>query len=312
MTSHLPPLNALRAFEAAARHLSFTKAAHELSVTPAAVSQQVRALEGNLGVTLFRRRNRSLLLTDAAQACLPFIREGFDRFAEGIDRLRSASTGGVLAVSVAPSFASKWLVPRLERFNEAHTDIEVWVSSSMELVDFNRDDVDLAIRYGTGRYTGVKVERLLSEYVFPVCSPALLKGEHPLRSPDDLCHYSLLHDDSPDDDDSCPDWSMWLKAAGVSCVDTQRGPRFNQSSLVLEAAESGRGVALAKSALASGDIAEGRLVKPFETSVPIDFAYYMICPESKLALPKVAAFRNWLIDMARAETAATEEPVAAE
>ena len=145
-----------------------------------------------------------------------------------------------------------------------------------------------------------------------MCSPALLKGEHPLRSPDDLCHYSLLHDDSPDDDDSCPDWSMWLKAAGVSCVDTQRGPRFNQSSLVLEAAESGRGVALAKSALASGDIAEGRLVKPFETSVPIDFAYYMICPESKLALPKVAAFRNWLIDMARAETAATEEPVAAE
>ncbi len=301
MKNHLPPLNALRAFEAAARHLSFTKAAHELSVTPAAVSQQVRALEAHLGVTLFRRRNRSLLLTDAAQACLPSIRDGFDRFAEGIDRLRSAKSGGVLSVSVAPSFASKWLVPRLDRFSENHADIEVWVSSSMDLVDFVRDDVDLAIRYGTGRYPGVYVERLLSEYVFPVCSPKLLEGEHPLRTPEDLCHYTLLHDDSPDDDDSCPDWTMWLKAAGVSCIDTGRGPRFNQSSLVLEAAASGRGVSLAKSALASGDIAEGRLVKPFETTVPIDFAYYILCSESKLALPKVAAFRDWLKDMAHAE-----------
>ncbi len=312
MNAHLPPLNALRAFEAAARHLSFTKAAHELSVTPAAVSQQVRSLESHLGVTLFRRRNRSLLLTDAAQACLPFMREGFDRLAEGVDRLRSANTGGVLAVSVAPSFASKWLVPRLGRFSQAHPDIEVWVSSSMELVDFNRDDVDLAIRYGTGRYPGVKVERLLSEYVFPVCSPKLLEGAQPLRTPDDLCNYPLLHDDSPDDDDSCPDWTMWLKAAAVSCVDAARGPRFNQSSLVLEAAASGRGVALAKSALASGDIAEGRLVKPFETTLPIDFAYYMLCPESKLTLPKVATFRAWLIEMARAEAGDSSQPVAAE
>ena len=312
MVANLPPLNALRAFEAAARHLSFTKAAHELSVTPAAVSQQVRSLEGHLGVTLFRRRNRSLLLTDAAQACLPFMREGFDRLAEGVDRLRSANTGGVLAVSVAPSFASKWLVPRLDRFNDRHADIEVWVSSSMELVDFNRDDVDLAIRYGTGRYPGVKVERLLSEYVFPVCSPKLLEGEQALRTPDDLCNHALLHDDSPDDDDSCPDWNMWLKAAGVTCVDAARGPRFNQSSLVLEAAASGRGVALAKSALASGDIAEGRLVKPFETTLPIDFAYYMLCPEGKLTLPKVSAFREWLIEMARAEDGETDQPAAAE
>lgn len=305
MNRQLPPLNALRAFEAAARHMSFTRAAEELSVTPAAVSQQVRTLENHLGVTLFRRRNRSLLLTDAAQSCLPALRDGFERFHEAVGRMQADSDSGVLTVSVAPSFAAKWLVPRLGRFEDAYPEIDVWISSAMGLVDFSRDDVDLAVRYGGGDYDGLEVERLMSEYVYPVCSPDLLAGDHPLKEPDDLCHHPLLHDDGPEEDDSCPDWNMWLKAAGVTCVDGARGPRFNQSSLVLEAAAAGRGVALAKSALASADVAEGRLVKPFETSVPIDFAYYLVCPGAKIELPKVAAFRSWLIDMAVQEQAAT-------
>ena len=310
MRRSLPPLNALRAFEAAARHMSFTRAADELAVTPAAVSQQVRLLEDFLGQPLFRRRNRSLLLTDAAQSCLPYIREGFERFAEGIDRLRSAETGGVLAVSVAPSFASKWLVPRVDGFRQLHPEIDVWVSAAMELVDFARDSVDVAIRYGTGRYPGLRVERLLAECVFPVCSPLLSAGAHPLTTPDDLRHHTLLHDDSSLDDASCPNWAMWLKAAGVGGMDGTRGLHFNQSSLAIEAAVSGRGVVLAKSALAADDLAAGRLVKPFEMSVPVDFAYYLVAPESKASLPKVAAFRDWIMAAAKGGPQGCDDPFA--
>lgn len=311
MRRSLPPLNALRAFEAAARHMSFTKAADELAVTPAAVSQQVRSLEAFLGQPLFRRRNRTLLLTDAAQACLPYIRDGFERFAEGLDRLAAAEEGGVLAVSVAPSFASKWLVPRLDRFREQHPAIDVWVSAAMELVDFARDNVDIAIRYGAGRYPGLKVERLLAECVFPVCSPQLLGGDHPLRTPDDLRHHTLLHDDSSLDDASCPNWAMWLKAAAVKGVDGSRGLHFNQSSLAVEAAVGGRGVVLAKSALASDDIAAGRLVKPFEMSVPVDFAYYLVSPESRAELPKVVQFRDWIMETAKDGPAGCGDPFVA-
>jgi LysR family glycine cleavage system transcriptional activator len=310
MRRTLPPLNALRAFVAAARHMSFTRAADELAVTPAAVSQQVRLLESFLGQPLFRRRNRSLLLTDAAQTCLPFIREGFERFAEGIERLRSADSGGTLAVSVAPSFAAKWLVPRVDGFRELHPEIDLWVSAAMELVDFARDNVDVAIRDGAGHYPGLKVERLLAECVFPVCSPQLLGGAHPLTTPQDLRHHTLLHDDSSLEDASCPTWAMWLRAAGVEGVDGARGLRFNQSSLAIEAAVSGRGVVLAKSALAADDLAAGRLVKPFEMTVPLDFAYYLVAPASKASLPKVAAFRGWIMDTARGGPAGRDDPFA--
>jgi LysR family transcriptional regulator, glycine cleavage system transcriptional activator len=299
MARRLPPLNALRAFEAAARHLSLSKAAEELSVTPAAISHQIRTLEDHLGVGLFRRDGRSLLLTDAGQACLPGIRDGFDRLAEAIDAIDSLGMAGVLTVSVAPSFASKWLVPRLDRFQEKHPEIDVRVSASMQVTDFSRDDVDLAIRYGGGRYADLVVEKLLPESVFPVCSPSLLKGKAPLASPEDLRGYTLLHDDSPDNDESCPTWEMWLKAAGVSGMETGRGPRFNQSSLVIEAAILGKGVALAKSILSASDLAQGRLVKPFQVNAPVEFAYYVVCPKAKLNLPKVAVFRDWL----RAEAA---------
>ncbi len=290
----LPPLNALRAFEAAARHLSFTKAAEELHVTPGAVSQQVKALEEYLGLTLFRRLNRALTLTEEAEHCLPTLREGFDKLTEATQLLTATETQNRLSVSAAPSFASKWLVPRLGKFQQDHPDIDVWVSADMELADFAKDGVDVAIRYGAGTYPGLHIERLLTESVFPVCSPDLLTGQNPLKSLEDLAHHTLLHDSSPDHDESCPDWPMWLKASGAKHVDGNRGLRFNQSSLVLEAAISGRGVALAKSTLATTDLAAGRLAKPFDIAVPIEFAYYVVCPPSKLALPKVQQFMEWV------------------
>jgi LysR family transcriptional regulator, glycine cleavage system transcriptional activator len=299
----LPALNALRAFEASARHLSFTKAADELAVTPAAVSHQVKALEDLLGVMLFRRTKRALLLTDEAQAVLPGIRDGFERLLNAVEQLGAIGKSGVLTVSLAPSFAVKWLLPRLDRFQAAHPEIDVRVAASMELVDFSTGDVDVAIRYGAGGYSDLVVERLMSDTVYPVCSPALLKGANALTSPDRLRHHVLLHDDSPDEDETCPNWPMWLKAAGVA-IDATRGPRFNQSSLVLEAAILGRGVALAKSTLADADVASGRLVRPFDVSVPVNFAYYVVYPETKAALPKVRLFHDWL----RQEAAIDQTP----
>jgi LysR family glycine cleavage system transcriptional activator len=300
----LPPLNALRSYEAAARHRSFTKAADELGVTPAAVSHQVRMLEEHIGIALFQRVNRQLMLTEAGEACLPGIRAAFEGLAASVDAISTAGRSGVLTVSVAPSLASKWLLPRLDSFQAAHADIDVRVFASMQLVDFASGEADLAIRYGAGRYPGLLSERLLSETVIPVCSPKLLEGPNPLRSPADIRHHTLLHDDSPDDDESCPTWEMWLRAAGVDSIDATRGPRFNQSSMVLEAAALGRGIALAKSTIAAADLAEGRVVKPFELSFPVEFAYYIVYPESKTLTPKVDVFIRWL----REEVTATVAP----
>lgn len=294
MADRLPPLNALRAFATAARHLSIAKAAQELNVTPAAVSQQIKLLESHLGVALFRRLNRALALTEAGQACLPGLIDGFARLADAVARVALVTESGVLTVSVAPSFAAKWLVPRLDSFREACPGIDVRISASMQLTDFARDAVDLAIRYGGGNYPGSQVERLLPEMVFPVCSPVLMQGKDALVSPDRLVAHTLLHDDNPEQDETCPDWRMWLRAAKVDGVDPGRGPRFNQSSLVLEAAINGRGVALAKSQLAAADLRAGRLVKPFELSFPVAFAYYIVCPHPSAELPKVRRFRTWL------------------
>ncbi len=290
----LPPLNALRAFEAAARHLSFTKAAEELHVTPGAISQQVKALEEYVGVTLFRRLNRALMLTEEAEACLPALHQGFDKLAEATNVLTSSDADTRLTVSAAPSFASKWLVPRLADFQEHYPQHDVWVMADMELTDFIKEGVDVAIRYGGGDYPGLNVEKLLTEEVFPVCSPALLEGPQGLKSPRDLEKHTLLHDSSPDNDESCPDWPMWLKASGIDGIDGTRGLRFNQSSLVLEAALSGHGIALAKSLLAADDLAAGRLVRPFDLKQPIEFAYYIAFPPSKAVLPKVRNFVTWL------------------
>ena len=301
----LPPLNALRAFEAAARHMNFSRAADELSVTPGAVSQQIQNLEDYIGGPLFKRTPKGLLLTDAAQTALPALREAFDRLAEAASLLTAVEEGRRLTVSVAPSFAAKWLVPRLGRFEAAHPEIEVWVNTGLELVDFTSGEIDLAIRYGSGRYPGLEVTRLLGETVSPVASPALLE-EQPLRQLGDLAQHTLLHDGSPDADESCPDWAMWLAARGVKGVDGARGPRFNQSSLVIEAAVNGRGVALAKQTLAQDDIDGGRLVQPFEDATAVDFAYFIVHPKAKARLKQVRAFTQWVLAEAEAHERALQ------
>lgn len=299
----MPPLNALKVFEAAARNLSFTKAAEELHVTPGAVSQQIKALEDFLQTPVFRREKRALLLTDEAQASLPILREGFDKLAEASQILAAKADSRRLAVSVAPSLASKWLVPRLDDFQSAHPEIDVWVSADMDVVDFAVEDVDVAIRYGAGQYSGLVVDHLMSEKIVPVCAPSLLTGDNPLKNPGDLTHHTLLHDSSPDKDEKIPTWPMWLKAAGVSHKAGDRGLKFNQSSLVIEGAVAGKGVALAKSTLALADLEAGRLVIPFDLKTPTDFAYFIVHPPSKSSSASVRAFVAWL----KAEAAATQD-----
>ena len=301
MPRRLPPLNALRAFEAAARHLSFTRAAQELNVTQAAISHQVKALEERLGVSLFRRLNRSLVLTEAGQAYLPAVRDAFDRIDLATAKLKSLDRAGVLTVTVMPSFGAAWLVHRLGRFRVKHPDIDVRVDPTERLVDFPREDSDIGIRYGRGRWPGLIAERLMSEDVFPVTSPELLLGPHPLRKPSDLRFHTLLHDDF------YTDWRTWLLAAGVDDVDPSRGVTFTDSNMVLQAAASGQGVALGRSALAADLLAAGRLVKPFDVSMPLEYAYYVVYPESYAGRPKVKAFRDWLFE----EAAVRPEPAAA-
>jgi len=304
----LPPLNALRAFEAAARHLSLTQAAQELSVTPAAISHQIRLLEDHIGMPVLQRSGRGLVLTDAGAAAFADLKQGFSHLAAAMDAIDALGERGVLRVSVAPSFAAKWLLPRLQDFEQQHPDIDVHVSSSMQLVDFARDGTDMAIRYGAGNYPELVVERLLSEEVVPVCAPSLVSRDRPLVGAADLKNFTLLHDDSPDNDPSCPSWDMWLRAADAAEVDGTRGPRFNQSSLVIEAAVLGRGVALAKHRLAAEDIRRGRLILPFTDAVPLDFAYFMVSPRAKLNLPKVSFFRDWLREQVRLMELAAHDP----
>lgn len=294
MRRSLPPLNALRAFETAARHMSISLAANELRVTPAAISHQIRILEDHVGLPLFTRNGRGLALTDAGSAGLRDLREGFVKLCAAMDAIDSLGEAGTLSVSVAPSFAAKWLLPRLGSFQVAHPEIDVHVAASMQLADFVKDGVDVAIRYGAGRYSDLAVTQLLTESVVPVCSPDFLRLHGPFHAPGDLVEATLLHDDSPDNDPSCPNWEMWLSAAGARHIDAGRGPRFNQSSLVIEAAVLGRGVGLAKTALAVRDLRHGRLVQPFKSRVKVDFAYYIVAPRAKLNLPKVSHFIDWL------------------
>ncbi len=300
MARSLPPLNSLRAFEAAARHLSFTKAAEELSVTPAAISHQIKALEEFLGVVLFRRLTRALRLTDAGQAAFPKVREGFDKLAEAVEILRADEEGKVLTVSVEPSFGAKWLVPRLDRFRVAHPDLDIRIDATDRLANFQGDNVDVALRYGKGNYPGLLVDKLFGVEMVPVCSPGLLDGPQPLQRPQDLAHHTLLHLDWTLEEQTSPSWRMWLLAAGVSEVDATRGPRFSMESMMVQAAIEGQGVALAMTVLVGGDLAAGRLVMPFDLSVcdPLNFAFYVVSPTRTAEIPKVAAFRTWVLSEA--------------
>ena len=295
MTHRLPSLNALRAFEAVARHLSISRAADELNVTPAAVSQQVKALEADLGATLLRRVRRELYLTDAAQAGLADLRAGFDRLTRAARRMRGDGERQLLTVRVEPTFAATWLVKRLEGFKQARPAIDVRIHASMDCADFARDGVDVAIRYGMGDYPGLDVVRLFDDEVFPVCTPALMNGAHPLREPGDLRQHTLLHVDWMPHMGEWPDWSSWLRAAGVDDIDTGRGLRFSDESMALQAAVQGQGVALGNTALVADDLAAGRLVWPFSLCLPTMFAYYIVCPKATADDPSIAGFRDWLL-----------------
>jgi LysR family glycine cleavage system transcriptional activator len=291
---HLPALSALRAFEAAARLQSFSKAADELNVTPAAISHQIHALEEDLGVSLFNRRNRAVELTASARVLLPGLTEAFAGIQNSVRRLRAHNDTGTVNVTASPSFAGKWLVQRLHRFQEQHPQVDVRISATDTMVDLTRGDFDLAIRYGTGRYPGLDVELLMSNEVFPACSPALLRDGPPLETPADLRHHALIHDQQIDRDPLAPTWSMWLKAAGVDGAGAAHGLSFNNNILALEAALAGHGVTLAYSTTAAADLAGGRLVRLFSLSLPDNFAYYVVTAPGALERPKVKAFRDWL------------------
>ena len=295
MTRRLPPLNALRAFEASGRHLSFAKAADELGVTPPAISHQVRQLEDYLGIQLFRRMTRKVALTDAGRAALDPMSEAFDRLAEGVALLKESDDTGVLTVSVAPSYAALWLVPRIEQFSAEYPDIDLRISANMTLSDFTNDGVDVAIRYGRGNYPGLSVVQLSQESIAPMCSPDLLDGPHPLDGPEDLAHHTLLHDDSTVPLGPSPYWRMWLRLAGHPNIDASRGPRFSFADHALQAAIQGQGVVLGRLSLAGTELAAGRLVRPFGDALPTEFGYYLVHPDIKPLPPKVAAFRSWVL-----------------
>jgi LysR family transcriptional regulator, glycine cleavage system transcriptional activator len=301
VNGHLPALSALRAFEAAARLKSFSKAADELNVTPAAISHQIHALEADLGVSLFHRHSRSVELTASARLLLPGLSEAFAGIQASVRRLRAHNDTGTLTVTASPSIAAKWLVLRLHRFQEQYPDIDVRISTSDAIVDLAKGDFDLAIRYGTGRYAGLDVELLLKNEVFPACSPRLLdEARPPLRAPADLLRHALIHDQAVDRDPLAPTWSMWLKAAGVHDAPALPGLTFSVGYMALDAAIAGHGVALAYSTIAAADIAAGRLVRLFSLALPDLFAYYIVTAPGALERPKVRAFRDWLREEADA------------
>lgn len=313
-----PPLTALRAFESAGRHLSFRKAAAELHVTPAAISHQIKLLEDQVGVELFRRLPRAMELTEAGRHFLPKLSEGFERLAQAVQTVRTYRKSEKLSAIAPPLFASKWLMPRVCRFVKAFPDIDIRISAAMRQVDTGRrnashsiamesepiDDVDIEIRFGTGIYPGCRVDKLFGLSFTPLCSPRLLEGRAPLRKPTDLRHCLLLHDDLPDISEGWPTWAQWLTAAGVDSVEPERGPHFSYPTLGLDAAIDGAGVVLGARELATLDLAAKRLLAPFEFSIETGFGYYVLTSESRADDPKVAAFRNWLLEESGRQTAA--------
>ena len=296
MSLRLPPLDALRVFEAAGRHLSFTRAAEELNVTQAAVSHRIKTLETWLRFPLFTRLNRALMLTESGQRYLPAVRDALELIESATESVMTPVVTNSFTVSVLPSFAAKWLVPRLFRFRELHPDIDVRISAEDDLVDLDREDVDIALRFGHGDWPHYQVERLMRQAFFPVCSPKLVKdGPHPLTVPADLKHHTLLHEES------VQDWRMWLMAAGLDSIDAKRGPWFSHAILVYQAACDGQGVALGATPLVDDDLAAGRLVKPFDLTLPSDWGYYFVCPKHTARRPDIEAFRDWLIVEAERE-----------
>lgn len=295
MRTNLPPLNALRTFEAAARLLNFSRAADELNVTPSAVSHQIRDLEDRIGIALFRRNRKALLLTEAGQTLLLGVQSALGVLARSMDEVHALTHTPVLTVSVPPSVAMKWLVPRLQTFRKRHPDIDVRISTDVELPNLGSGDVDIAVHYGDGDYPDLEAELLVANSVAPMCSPSLLDADPPLRRPEDLRYFTLLHDIGGDEaGNPAYDWETWLTEHGVANVDASLGLRFNTSADVLNAAVAGAGVAIGKTALAVDDLKSGRLVCLFGAIVPERSAYYVVRAPGRAVEAKTAPFRDWL------------------
>jgi LysR family transcriptional regulator, glycine cleavage system transcriptional activator len=291
MKLRLPPVAAIRALEAAARHQSFTLAADELHITPSAISHQIRYLEDLWAVKLFDRGKR-LELTPAGKTLVPIVREFLDRMAGALSTLHASELRESLRVSTTQSFAVKWLVPRLPDFNAKHPNISIWITASDELANFVSDNIDIAVRLGHGSYPGLHTTFLFREYVFPVCSPAFLERGWAPTNPKDLLSYPLLLRSGSK---IVPTWEYWFQLVGIMHVKLEDGVRFPDTSMTIEAALSGQGIALVRSAHVADDLAAGRLVKLFDVPCPSNVAYYFVCPNGTAALPKIVALREWLL-----------------
>jgi LysR family glycine cleavage system transcriptional activator len=284
----LPPLNTLRALEAAARSESFTRAAKELNVTQGAVSQQVKSLEAALGVRLFARERQRLSLTEAGRDYLAVVRDALDRIASGTDLVVKRQNSGILTISTSPDFAAKWLVNRLGRFAEKFPEIDLRISAVAHRVDFVREDVDVAVRHGDGSWPGLECVRLCAEQLFPVCNPSLVNGRKRIAGAADLLKFPLLRLDGANG------WKQWFEAAGLADA-VARGPIYNWASMLIDAAIDGQGIALARTALAASDLISGRLVRPVDVSLRLNNTYWIVCPKVSTAKPKIAVFRAWLL-----------------
>ena len=300
MARRLPPLNSLKAFEAAARNLSFTKAAEELFVTQAAISHQIKLLEDHLSIKLFMRRNRSLLLTEEGQSYYLDIKDIFVNLHDATERLLSRGAKGSVSIALTPSFAIQWLVPRLSDFAAHNSDIDVRIKAQDHDDNSLTDDVDVAIYYGKGHWSGTHADKLHTEYLIPVCSPLLLSQNNGLKRLDDLRNFTLLHDTAR------TNWKDYLKSVGVQDINVNQGPIFSHSSMVLQAAIHGQGIALAHSVLAQPDIDSGRLVVPFTQALVSERAYYLVCRDSQIDSPKIKIFRNWLLNKVKKESQGLE------
>lgn len=291
MLPRLPSLNGLRAFECAARHMSFTRAAEELNVTQTAISHQIRRLEDELGVRLFMRLKDGLALTDEGNAYLPGIRSAFLELRYSTEKLLESSNNSVLTISTLVSVASKWLLPRLPSFREAHPQIDVRISASTEWVDFRKGGIDAAIRYGDGNWPGLRADWLMADEIFPVCSPRLLTGDKPLNTPADLAHHPLLQFSGV----TANDWNDWLHAAGQPPL-TAKGPRltFDLAMMAVQAAIDGQGVCIGRSTYVDDDLRAGRLVAPFDLRLKSASGFYLVTPHDQAESKKIVAFRGWL------------------
>ncbi|MBT3809109.1 MAG: transcriptional regulator GcvA [Rhodospirillaceae bacterium] len=292
----LPPLNGLRAFEAAARHLSFAKAAEELNVTPGAVSHQIRTLEDRLGVKLFRRLNRAIVLTDAGALAFPGVRDGFEVLQRAVGHIgRRARPDRVVVVTVAPSFAAKWLTPRLTNFVERHPEIDLRISANIFTIDLDTDQADVAIRYNIGENEGLVADKLMDEAATPMGHPDLLEGDPPLDGPADLTRHTLIHDDSLSRHwPNTPGWSKWLALAGLPDIEVHAGLHFNHADHAMDAAIAGTGIVLGRRAIASRDLELGHLVAPFDIDIPFPTSIYSVTTSRKAENPDVKAFRDWI------------------